>query len=174
LPLILLNKQLNDKEVWKCIDLIISSIIWRNTNMLLSGVSQKHVVIPKQKFLKQAIHAVLLSGSLAITKQIKWIKGLFGFTSKFRKNVSFEYYRLLDSLQLFVHQLLIERQKPPKFFWKNGYSRPILPTIWGFIQQYSTKCYLLLSFFNLLSLILALAFLSILITPNNYYYFSGN
>jgi hypothetical protein len=44
------------------------------------------------------------------------VKGLFSFTSKFRRNISFEYYRLLDGLQLFVHQLLIERQKPPEFF----------------------------------------------------------
>lgn len=44
------------------------------------------------------------------------VKGLFGFTSKFRKHISFEYYRLLDGLQLFVHQLLIERQKPPELF----------------------------------------------------------
>lgn len=43
------------------------------------------------------------------------IKGLFTFTSKFRKNISFEYYRLLDGLQNFVHELLIERQKPPEF-----------------------------------------------------------
>lgn len=43
------------------------------------------------------------------------IKGLFTFTSKFRKNVPFEYYRLLDGLQSFVHELLIEKQKPPEF-----------------------------------------------------------
>jgi len=44
------------------------------------------------------------------------VKGLFSFTSKFRKHISFEYYQLLDGLQLFIHQLLIERQKPPEFF----------------------------------------------------------
>lgn len=43
------------------------------------------------------------------------VAGFFRFTSKFRKDVSFEYYRLLDGLQLFIHQLLIERQKPPEF-----------------------------------------------------------
>lgn len=43
------------------------------------------------------------------------VKGLFSFTSKFRKDISFEYYRLLDGLQLFIHQLLIEKQKPPEF-----------------------------------------------------------
>jgi hypothetical protein len=43
------------------------------------------------------------------------VKGIFSFTSKFRKNVPFEYYRLLDGLQSFVHELLIERQKPPEF-----------------------------------------------------------
>ena len=43
------------------------------------------------------------------------VEGLFSFTSKFRKNVSFEYYRLLDGLQHFVRKLLIERQKPPEF-----------------------------------------------------------
>jgi hypothetical protein len=43
------------------------------------------------------------------------VKGLFSFTSKFRKNTSFEYYRLLDGLQLFVFELLIEKQKPPEF-----------------------------------------------------------
>ena len=41
------------------------------------------------------------------------VNGLFHFTSKFRKNVSFEYYRLLDGLQSFIHQILIEKQKPP-------------------------------------------------------------
>ncbi len=34
----------------------------------------KDVVIPKQKFLKQAIPAVLLSGSLVITRHSKWIR----------------------------------------------------------------------------------------------------
>ena len=34
----------------------------------------KDVVIPKQKFLKQAIPAVLLSGSLVITRYAKWIR----------------------------------------------------------------------------------------------------
>ncbi len=43
------------------------------------------------------------------------VEGLFSFTSKFRKNISFEYYRLLDGLQCFIHQLLIEKQKPPEF-----------------------------------------------------------
>jgi hypothetical protein len=43
------------------------------------------------------------------------VKGLFSFTSKFRKNVSFEYYRLLDGLQHFMHQLLIEKLIPPEF-----------------------------------------------------------
>jgi len=43
------------------------------------------------------------------------VKGLFRFTSKFRKNISFEYYRLLDGLQHLIHQLLIERHKPPEF-----------------------------------------------------------
>ena len=42
------------------------------------------------------------------------VEGLFSFTSKFRKNISFEYYRLLDGLQHFVHELLIEKQKPPE------------------------------------------------------------
>lgn len=44
------------------------------------------------------------------------VKGIFSFTSKFRKNIPFEYYRLLDGLQNFIHQLLIEKQKPPQFF----------------------------------------------------------
>ena len=34
----------------------------------------KNVSIPKQKFLNQAIPAVLLSGSLVITKYAKWVK----------------------------------------------------------------------------------------------------
>ena len=43
------------------------------------------------------------------------IEGLFSFASKFRKNISLEYYRLLDGLQHLIHQLLVERQKPPEF-----------------------------------------------------------
>lgn len=43
------------------------------------------------------------------------VKVLFSFTSRFRKSISFEYYRLLDGLQSFIHQLLIEKQKPPEF-----------------------------------------------------------
>jgi len=34
----------------------------------------KDIVIPKQKFLKQAIPAVLLAGSLVITKYARWIR----------------------------------------------------------------------------------------------------
>jgi hypothetical protein len=40
------------------------------------------------------------------------VRCLFCFTSKFRKSISFEYYRLLDGLQGFMHQLLIEKQVP--------------------------------------------------------------
>jgi len=43
------------------------------------------------------------------------VKGLFSFTSKFRRNICFEYYRLLDGLQYFVHQLLIEKRMPQDF-----------------------------------------------------------
>ena len=43
------------------------------------------------------------------------VKSLFGFTSKFRKSISFEYYRLLDGLQHFIHHLLIEKQVPSGF-----------------------------------------------------------
>jgi hypothetical protein len=35
---------------------------------------------------------------------VYWVKGIFSFTSKFRKK-SFEYYRLLDGLQNFVYEL---------------------------------------------------------------------
>lgn len=88
---------------------------------------------PRQRFLKQAVRAILFSGSLAVLAMLAmgfltWIllrsrdltKRLFSLTSRFRKNVKFQYYRLLDGIQEFIRLNPNDFVTPPLRTPRNG------------------------------------------------------
>lgn len=94
---------------------------------------------PRQRFLPQALRGILFSGSLVVTDLCGWIrddcsdrfyqvkrllnhlvspegdltKRLFAWTSRFRRQRPFLYYRLLDGLQEFVRLYPVSLTKIP-------------------------------------------------------------